>query len=99
MRITKLNNQREDTLILNQILSTVLKSNVWRSVWRICMRILGLRGLKIKSWLTKRKHNFLMRKKIDHSLQPVFTSQKVGDLKMREPKQPLINQQCMVYNY
>ena len=40
-----------------------------------------------------------LSKKIDHSLQPVFTSQKVGDLKMREPKQPLINQQCVVYNY
>ena len=39
-----------------------------------------------------------LSKKIDHSLQPVFTSQKV-DLKMREPKQPLINQQCVAYNY
>ena len=36
----------ENTLILNQILSTILKRNVWRSVWRICMWILGLNGLK-----------------------------------------------------
>ena len=40
-----------------------------------------------------------LSKKIDHILQPVFTSRKIGDLKMHEPKQPLINQQCMVYNY
>ena len=32
-------------MILNQILSTILKTNVWRSVWRICMWILGLKGL------------------------------------------------------
>ncbi|KAL9956556.1 hypothetical protein ACROYT_G038047 [Oculina patagonica] len=39
-------------------------------------------------------------KKIDHTLQPVFKSRKIGeDLKMREPKPPLINQQCVVYNY
>ena len=36
----------ENALILNQILSTILKRNVWRSVWRICMWILGLKGLK-----------------------------------------------------
>ena len=24
----------------------ILYGNVWRSVWRICMRILGLKGLK-----------------------------------------------------
>ena len=40
-----------------------------------------------------------LSKKIDHILQPVFTHQKIGDLKMREPKQTLINQQRMVYNY
>ena len=34
----------ENTLILNQILSTILKRNVWKSVWRICMWILGLKG-------------------------------------------------------
>ena len=26
----------------------ILKGNVWRSVWRICMWILGLKGLSIK---------------------------------------------------
>ena len=25
----------------------ILKGNVWRSVWRICMWILGLKGLKV----------------------------------------------------
>ena len=36
----------ENTLILNQILSTILNRYVWKSVWRICMWILGLKGLK-----------------------------------------------------
>ena len=45
MRITKLIKKRENALILNQILSTILKRNVWRSVWRICMWILGPKGL------------------------------------------------------
>ena len=47
MRITKLIKKRENALILNQILSTILKRNVLRSVWRICMWILGLKGLTI----------------------------------------------------
>ena len=34
-------------MIFYQILSTnILKGDVWRSVWRICMPILGLKGLK-----------------------------------------------------
>ena len=45
MRITKLITKRENTLIFNQILSTILKRNVWRSDWRIWMWILGLKGL------------------------------------------------------
>ena len=32
-------------MILNQILSTILKTNVWRSVGRICIWISGLKGL------------------------------------------------------
>ena len=37
--------------------------------------------------------------KIDHTLQPVFKSRKIcEDLKMSEPKQPIISQQCIVYN-
>ena len=34
----------ENALILNYILSTFVKRNVWRLVWRICMWILGLKG-------------------------------------------------------
>ena len=38
--------------------------------------------------------------KIDHTLQPVFRSRKIcEDLKMFEPKPPIISQQCVVYNY
>ena len=41
-----------------------------------------------------------LSKRIDHTLQPVFRSRKIGeDLKMREPKPALVNQQCVVYNY
>ena len=29
-------------MILNQILATILKRNIWRLVWRICLWILGL---------------------------------------------------------
>ena len=43
--IYQIDYQRDNALILNQILSTILKRNVWRSVWRICMWILGLKGL------------------------------------------------------
>ena len=32
-------------MILNEILSTILKRNVWRSVWRICSWTVGLKGL------------------------------------------------------
>ncbi len=40
-----------------------------------------------------------LSKKIDHTLQLVFKSRKIcEDLKMREPKPPLINQQSVVYN-
>ena len=43
--------QRENALILNQILSTLLKRNVWRSVRRICMWILGLNDLLVLNML------------------------------------------------
>ena len=36
----------------------ILKGNVWRSVWRICMWILGLKGLKLRGW-QKDKQNFV----------------------------------------
>ena len=46
MRITKLiTTGKNNALILNQIFSTIPERNVWRSVWRICMWILGLKGL------------------------------------------------------
>ena len=38
--------------------------------------------------------------KIGHTLPPVFKSRKIcEDLKMCEPKPPIISQQCVVYNY
>ena len=29
----------------------IFKGNVWRLVWRICMLILGLKGLRFEQWL------------------------------------------------
>ena len=47
-----------------------------------------------------KKHLSHLTNKLDHKLQPVFRSCKIGDdLKVQEPKPPLINQQCVVYNY
>ena len=46
MRITKLMTKGRITLILKQILSTILKRNVWRSVWRNWIWILGFKGLR-----------------------------------------------------
>ena len=38
--------------------------------------------------------------KIHTTVSPVFVSQKIErDLKMREAKPPLVNQQCLVYKY
>ena len=49
---------------------------------------------------TLKKHISDSSKKIDHTLQPVFRSRKLGDdLKVQESKPPMINQQCVVYNF
>ena len=42
----------------------------------------------------------LFLSKIDHILQPVFRSRKLDDdLNVQEPKPPVINHQCVVYNF
>ena len=47
-----------------------------------------------------KKHLSDLSNKIDHDLQPVFSSRKLSDdLKVQEPKPPLINQQCVVYHF
>lgn len=41
-----------------------------------------------------------LSRKIGHTLKPVFKSRKIcEDLKMCESKPPLINQQCLVFDY
>ena len=41
-----------------------------------------------------------LEKKTSHVIQPVFTSKKISeDLKVTETKPPLVNQQCVVYEY
>ena len=47
-----------------------------------------------------KKHLSGLSNKIDHILQPVFRSRKLGDdLKVQEPKPLVIKQQCVVYNF
>ena len=41
-----------------------------------------------------------LSQKIQTSVQPVFVSQKIErDLKLREAKPPIVNQQCLVYKF
>ena len=41
-----------------------------------------------------------LRQKIQTTVQPVFASQKIErDLKLREAKPPIVNQQCLVYKF
>ena len=38
----------------------ILKGNVWRSVWGICMWILGLKGLRSHEWVMKVESSTIM---------------------------------------
>ena len=48
MRINKMIIQEKRPLSYIKFSELILKGNVWRSVWRICMLILGLKGLTAK---------------------------------------------------
>ena len=49
--IIKNDHQRENILIFYQIFSNILKGNVWRSVWRISIWIVGLTGgARVAEW-------------------------------------------------
>ena len=49
--IIKNDHQRENILIFYQIFSNILKGNVWRSVWRISIWIVGLTGgARVAQW-------------------------------------------------
>ena len=53
-----------------------------------------------KSADSVRKQLSDLGKKIDRVLQPVFTSRKISeDLKVKETKPSLVNQQCVVYEF
>ena len=51
MRINKMITQEKRPWSYIKFSQLILKGNVWRSVWRICMLILGLKGLKKKNAL------------------------------------------------
>ena len=41
-----------------------------------------------------------LSQKIQTTVEPVFVSQKIGgDLKLREARPPIVNQQCLVYKF
>ena len=46
MRINKMINKEKMPRSFIKFFQLILKGNVWRSVWRICMWILGLEGVK-----------------------------------------------------
>ena len=48
MRINKMVTQEKRPWSYIKFSQLILKGNVWRSVWRICMLILGLKGLIYK---------------------------------------------------
>ena len=49
--IIKNDHQRENVLIFSQIFSNILKGNIWRSVWRISVWIVGLTGgARVAQW-------------------------------------------------
>jgi len=56
-------------MILSQILSAVLKRNVWRSVLRICVWMLGLKGLIVGYVILTSLH-------CRHNITPATTSVK-----------------------
>ena len=45
MRINKMITKEKMPRSFIKVSQLILKGNVWRSVWRICMRLLGLKGL------------------------------------------------------
>ena len=45
MRINKMITQEKMPLSIIKFSRLILQGNVWRSVWRICLWILGLKGL------------------------------------------------------
>ena len=62
--------------------------------------ILLFKGRNSADVVKKKKQLSELCNKIDHSNQPTFKTRKICEnLKMREPKPPLINQQGVVYNY
>ena len=48
MRINKMITQEKRPWSYIKFSQLILKGNVWRSVWRICMLIFGLKGLMYK---------------------------------------------------
>ena len=47
MRINEMITKEKMPRLFIKVSQLILKGNVWRSVWRICMWILGLKGLRL----------------------------------------------------
>ena len=46
-RLTKIINKGKNLRSFIKFSKQILKGNAWKSVWRICMWILGLKGIRI----------------------------------------------------
>ena len=54
----------------------------------------------LRSAISRRRQLSDLAKKINSNLRPVFTSKKIADeIEVTESKPPLINEQCVVYEY
>ena len=51
MRISKMITKEKMPWFFIKLSQLILKENVWRSVWRICMWMLGLKGLTFNNKL------------------------------------------------
>ena len=64
--------QQNKLLVLKQILLVCTLGNVWRTVWGICILMLGCKGLRDIPWFTTLKHCGVASK---YAIQMLYTSQ------------------------
>ena len=64
--------QQNKLLVLKQILLVCTLGNVWRTVWGICILMLGCKGLRDIPWFATLKHCGAASK---YAIQMLYTSQ------------------------
>ena len=71
--------QQNKLLILKKILLVCTLGNVWRTVWGICILMLGCKGLRDIPWFTTLKHCGAAGK---YAMQMLYTSQSLKILQI-----------------